>query len=84
MKGGELFFGDFATEALFTRDGLMFIMFCMVLVCEDPFLRDMGLSVEGLFGRFLGNAQASYVSYHVRRSQVQSNAFITYCKKVKP
>ena len=72
MKGNELFFGDYTNEfkQLLTRDSLLFIMFCVVLVCEDPFLRDIGLSVEGLFGRWLGNPSNGNVTYHIRRSQV--------------
>ena len=75
MKGNELFFGDYTNELkyLFTRDSILFIMFCVVLVCEDPFLRDVGLSVEGLFGRWLGNPSNGYVTYHIRRSQVFIN-----------
>jgi len=71
MKGSEWFLGDFGGEIghYFPRDGILFIMFCIVLICEDPFLRDMGLCVEGLFGRWLGEPTSGYVTYHIRRSQ---------------
>ena len=52
----------------FPQNGILYIFFCLIYLCDPSELKSFGLSIESILSRFLGDPRISYISYHVRRS----------------
>ena len=55
--------GDF-----FPQEGILYILFCLIFLCDPTELKSFGFSIEAIFSKFLGDPRISYISYHIRRS----------------
>ena len=49
------------------HNGILYVLFCIIFVCEPTELRGFGLTVEGLFGSWLGDPSRGFLQYHIKR-----------------
>lgn len=54
----------------FPQSGILYIIFCIIFVCEPRDLQGLGLTVEGLFSSWLGSRSTSFLQYQIRRFYV--------------
>lgn len=58
---------NFSNSDYFPQNGILYVIFCLIFVCEPDELKNFGLCAEAIFSKWLGDPRQSYISYHLRR-----------------
>jgi len=54
----------------FPQNGILYVIFCLIFVCEPRDLAGLGVSVEGICAGLLGSREDAFLQYQIRRFYV--------------